>query len=173
MRKALIVVDMLNDFVRPEGSLFVPGAPDALPAMARELARARRDGDLVIFVCDAHADDDLEFHRFPPHAIAGTEGARVVDELAPTPGEVIIFKKRMGPFYGTELDQVLRREGVNKATVVGVCTHICVMETVAGLCERDLPAVVPADAVADFDDELAAAAIKRMESVFGARITEA
>ncbi len=170
MGRALIVVDMLNDFVQPGGSLFVPGAPEIIPALQRELAAARQRGDLVVYVCDAHDPDDQEFQRFPPHAVAGSGGAEIVPELAPREGEVVLSKRRFDPFFATDLDDLLEREKVELATVVGVCTHICVMETVAGLANRDIPARVPTDAVADFDDELAAAAFKRMASVFGTEV---
>ncbi|RJX35619.1 MAG: cysteine hydrolase [Desulfarculus sp.] len=170
MRRALIIVDMLNDFVRPGAPLFVPGALEIIPAIQAELARARAAGELVVYVCDAHDPDDKEFARFPPHAVAGSPGAQIVEELAPRPGEVVLSKRRLDPFFDTELDQVLTREEVEEATVVGVCTHICVMETVAGLSSRDIPARVPRAAVADFDPDQAQAALQRMRRVFGAQI---
>jgi nicotinamidase/pyrazinamidase len=170
MRRALIVVDMLNDFVQPDGPLFVPGALEIIPAIVQELDAARDNGDLVVFVCDAHQPDDLEFQRFPPHAVAGSQGARVIKELAPQESDLVLAKQRFDPFFATDLDDLLASQGVNQATVAGVCTHICVMETVAGLANRDIPARVPLAAVADFDHELANAALKRMASVFGALV---
>ena len=170
MRQALIIVDMLNDFVRKDGSLAVPGAEEIIAAVDRELAASRRDGDLVVFACDAHDPDDLEFKRYPPHAVAGSPGAQVVEELAPLPHEHVVPKQRLSPFFNTGLAELLEREEVERVKVVGVCTHICVMETVAGLCDRDIAAVVHVDAVADFDQEMAQAALKRMQSVFGAEL---
>ena len=87
MRNALIIVDMLNDFVQPEASLYVPGVEDAIEPIQNLLAEARMNRDLIIFVCDAHDPDDLEFQRYPPHAIEDTPGAEIIKELAPRPGE--------------------------------------------------------------------------------------
>ncbi|MFH2126804.1 MAG: isochorismatase family cysteine hydrolase [Pseudomonadota bacterium] len=171
MSHALIIVDMLHDFVHPQGALCVPGAQEIVPAIQRELERARRAGDPVIFVCDAHDPDDREFQRFPPHAVAGSAGACVISQLAPLDGETVVAKQRYSPFFNTELHDILVDLGVTEATVVGVCTHICVMETVAGLANRDLKVRVPKDAVADFDSELALAALKRMENLFGAQVS--
>lgn len=171
MSHALIIVDMLHDFVNPQGALCVPGAQEIVPAIQRELERARRAGDPVIFVCDAHAPDDREFQRFPPHAVAGSAGACVIGQLTPREGETVVAKQRYSPFFNTELHDILVELGVTEATVVGVCTHICVMETVAGLANRDLKVRVPKDAVADFDPELAQAALKRMENLFGAQVS--
>lgn len=172
MRQALIIVDMLNDFVRQDGALSVPGAEEIIPAVARELAASRQAGDLVIFSCDAHDPDDLEFKRYPPHAVEGSPGAQVIEELAPLPHEHVVYKRRLNPFFNTELAELLERENVERVKVVGVCTHICVMEAVAGLCDRDISAVVYVDAVADFDQEMAQAALKRMQSVFGAELVQ-
>ena len=77
-KKALVVVDMLNDFVRPGAPLEVPETRTILPALRRRIAKARRDGELVVYVCDSHRKNDPEFARmgWPPHAVEGTPGAR-------------------------------------------------------------------------------------------------
>lgn len=170
MPQALLIVDMLNDFVRPEGALSVPGAQEIIPNIQRELEAARQAGQAVIHVCDAHAPDDVEFKRYPPHAVEGTPGAEIISELAPLPGEPVVKKKRLNAFFETELGDIVSRIAPDKVTVVGVVTHICVMEAVGGLCYRDIPARVPKDCVADFDQEMEACAFKRMETVFGAEI---
>lgn len=170
MPQAILVVDMLNDFVRPDGALSVPGAQEIIPNIQRELRQARQEGQTVIYVCDAHDPDDIEFQRYPAHAVEGDFGAEIISELAPQPGEAVIKKKRLSVFFNTELDDVIRWLAPEKVTVVGVVTHICIMEAVAGLCDRDIPARVPKDCVADFDEELEAAAFKRMATVFGAEI---
>lgn len=170
MDQVLIVSDMLCDFVLPGGSLYTPGAETIIPAVAQELAEARRAGHVIIFSCDSHDSDDPEFARFPPHAVAGTPGAQIVPELAPRPGEHIVAKKTFDLFHDTTAGAIVRASGARSATVVGVCTHICVMEAVAGLYYRGLSSRVPLACVADFDPEAAQAALRRMVSVFGARL---
>jgi len=54
--------------------------------------------------------------------------------------------------------------------VVGVCTSICVMDTVGGLVDRDYAPIVPVRGVADFDPEAHEFALKRMKKIYGARI---
>lgn len=112
MGRALIVVDMLDDFVRPAGRLAVPGARNLIPAIKKELETARQRGDLVIYVCDSHDPDDREFERFPAHAIGGTPGAQVVEELAPLAGETVLTKRRFDPFFETKLDDLLAAKGI-------------------------------------------------------------
>ena len=74
MRQALVVIDMLNDFVRQGAVLEVPQTRRIVPALQARLAEARQDGVPVVYVCDAHEVDDREFERmgWPPHAVRGT-----------------------------------------------------------------------------------------------------
>jgi nicotinamidase-related amidase len=170
--KALIIVDMLNDFIDPRGVLYCGDTVrDIMPVIRRELELARRQGDLVIYLQDSHAKDDLEFEKFPPHCITGTWGGRIVDALAPREGETVIAKRRYSGFYETDLATLLADTGVKEVTVVGVCTSICVMDTVGGLANRDYKAVVPQAGVADFDQEMHQMALRRMKTVYGAEIT--
>ena len=171
-KRALIIVDMLNDFVRPDGALYCGPTIDPIVAPIKErLDFMRQSGDaVVIYLCDAHAEDDVEFDRFPPHAVKGTEGAEVVSDLAPAKGDYVQFKTRYSGFYRTDLDVILKSEGITSADVVGCCTSICVMDTVGGLANRDIEVVIPKNQVADFDQDAHAAALARMETLYGAKI---
>jgi len=125
---------------------------------------------VVIFVCDAHAPDDREFRYFPAPAIQGSWGARVIPELPPAPGDYRVEKTRYSAFAHTNLDDILQQEQIEEVHVVGVMTSICVMETVKELFERDIPAVVYQQGVADADPEAHAFALKQMPRVLGARV---
>ena len=71
-KTALIVIDMLNDFLDPGGSLYVGAqAREIIPFVAQKIAEFRAPGRVVIFVCDAHALDDPEFG-----ALSGPRGQR-------------------------------------------------------------------------------------------------
>lgn len=170
-KKALIIVDMLKDFLEPDGKLFCgEEARKIIPFVKEKLEAFRKDGLPIVFVMDNHAPDDAEFKMFPPHCVAGTEGAQVIDELAPAPGEHLVKKTRYSGFYNTDLDGLLKREGVVEAHVVGVCTSICVMFTVADLRNRDYEVVVYRGGVADFDPDAHRFALKHMEKILGARV---
>ncbi len=124
----------------------------------------------MIFVCDAHAPDDREFKHFAPHAVKGSWGSEIIPELRMEPGDHRVDKTRYSAFADTNLDELLRQEGVDRVAVVGVCTSICVMETVKELFDRDMPAVVYREGVADFDPEAHAFALKHMATIFGAEV---
>ena len=82
--RALVVVDMIHDFADPTGALYCgPSMPKVIDVIRGELARARNDKELVVYLTDDHLPDDAEFKMFPPHAIHGTKGATVIPQLAP------------------------------------------------------------------------------------------
>ena len=170
-KKALIVVDMLNDFIEEQGALYCgPSARDIVPFIKKRLEAHRQSGSLVVYLQDAHRENDLEFEKFPKHCVAGTWGSQIIAELAPASGEQVLPKTRYSGFYATDLEKVLNQFNPTEVEVVGVCTSICVMDTVGGLANRDYSTTVPVDGVADFDDEAHRFALQRMERLYGAAI---
>ena len=94
----MLVIDMLNDFVLPGAPLEVPSARRIVPAIEKRIETARRRGVTVIYVCDAHAEDDAEFEIWGRHAVKGTEGAEVIAELRPAPDDIVLAKTTYSAF---------------------------------------------------------------------------
>ena len=171
MKKALIVLDMLNDFICEGGALEVgPSGRAIVPNVRRCIEQCREEKGVVIFVCDHHAQNDPEFAMWPAHSVAGTEGAEVIPELERKASDYFVPKTSYSAFFGTDLEDILKEEKVTAAEVVGVCTSICVMYAVADLRLRGVPVTVPRDAVADLDEESRQFALRHMEKVLGAQI---
>ena len=163
---ALIVTDMLNDFIDPEGALYVgPPGRVIIRFVAQKAAETRAAGGVVIFVCDAHAPDDREFEQFGAHAVQGSWGSQIIPELPFLPGDYREDKTRYSALFNTELENILKREGVSQVELVGVCTSICVMFTAIGLLDRGFHCRVYQEGVADFDPEAHAFALKHMEKL--------
>ncbi len=171
MARAVLVIDMLRGFLE-EGHHLYCGAearniiPRVQALLESELAR----GSTVLFLCDRHAPDDLEFKMFPPHCVEGTPEADIIPELAGYPGETIA-KTRYSAFFGTTLEERLAELGPDRVIVCGVCTDICVNHTVADARNRDYEVEVPVDCVASFDDRAHRFALEHIEKVLGARLT--
>ncbi len=130
---AVVVVDMLNDFCTPGGSMVLPGAERLYPPQRQVIAAARAAGLPVIFVVDAHRPQlrrDREFLNREPHCREGTWGAAVVDELVRQDGDLTVFKRRFSAFFETDLDLTLKDLVVDTLVVFGVVTNICVRSTV-------------------------------------------
>ena len=161
---ALIVTDMVNDFLDPRGALFVgPAGRAIIPFAAHKVEETRAGGGVVIFVCDAHAPDDREFRHFKPHAVKGAWGSGIIPEIPSSPGDYREDKTRYSALHNTGLEALLRREEVTQTELVGVCTSICIMFTAVGLLDREFPCRVYQDGVADFDREAHLFALKHMQ----------
>ncbi|MCP4746896.1 MAG: cysteine hydrolase [Desulfobacteraceae bacterium] len=168
----LIIIDMLNDFISRQGALYCGASAEAIvPFIAQRLDTYRRSKDAVIFLQDSHDKDDAEFKKFPPHCVAGAWGNQIIEELSPVKGEIVIAKKRYSGFYQTRLESILEELRPVQVEVVGVCTSICVMDTVGGLANRDYSIRVPLQGVADFDPGFHEFALARMKKLYGAEVS--
>ncbi len=171
-KKALLVIDMLNDFVQPGAPLEVPMTREILPALRRRIAKARREGELVVYICDAHRKNDPEFSRmgWPPHGVEGTPGAAVVSAISPEPGDVVVEKRTYFGFYATPLHFILRRNGIRDLTIAGCVTNICILYIAAEAAVRGYTTTVEERLVAGFAPDTHAFALGQMESVLGVRV---
>jgi nicotinamidase/pyrazinamidase len=171
-KEALLVCDMLNDFVRPGASLEVPETRTIIPVVQKEIEKARAAGNPVIYVCDAHAPNDKEFRKFgwPIHAIKGTRGSEVVEDLKPAPDDRVILKDTYSGFFGTTLDKTLKSLGVDSLRLTGCVTHICIMLTASDAVLLDYKVTVVEDGVAGLAKEDHDAALRIMKNVMGVQI---
>ena len=126
-RPALLVIDMLNDFILPGAPLEVKGGRDIIPAIKSEIKKARDAGIPVFYLCDSHDKDDKEFRYWPPHAVSGSSGGNIIEELSPKKGDIVIPKKTLSSFFETPLHAELRKRKIDKLILTGVCTNICVL----------------------------------------------
>ena len=179
MRSALLVVDMLNDFV--DGALGNPAALGIVAPIQRLAARARTTHDwVVVYANDAHELSDVELRVFPPHAMAGTPGAAVVDELRPEHGDVVVPKRFYSSFTSSALEDELRAHDVGRVVLVGQHAGCCVRHTAYDAFIRGLEVAVCPDATAVFEpgsDEPVPArqdrALEYLRTYYGARLLAA
>ncbi|MEK6590247.1 MAG: isochorismatase family cysteine hydrolase [Nitrospinota bacterium] len=167
-KEVIIIVDMLKGFLEKGYPLYCGGDARTIIPNVVSLLNEKRGAELI-YVCDNHAEDDEEFKMFPRHCIRGTVESELIDELKPFKG-MVIPKTRYSGFYNTPLENVLKELNPDVVTVVGVCTDICVMHTVADLRNRDYHVVVPVNCVASFDEDSHRFALKHMEKILGARL---
>lgn len=164
----ILVVDMLKGFLKDGVSLYCGKDACKIISCVVRLLSENRDKP-VIYICDSHTPDDKEFKMFPAHCVAGTEEAEIIDELKPFPG-TIVLKTTLSAFYKTELEDHLKTIKPETVTVVGVCTDICILYTVADLRVRYYKVIVPISCVASFNKQGHDWAIHYMEKVLGATI---
>ena len=147
---AVLVVDMLNDFLKPGGKMVLEGGGVLIPPMRRLLGQARKAGIPVVYVNDSHRPglkEDREFKKRSEHCLEGTWGAAVIDELKPKKKDFVVLKHRFSGFYDTDLDLTLKDLGVDTVIVMGVVTNICVRSTIHDAFFRGYKVLVPRDCV--------------------------
>ncbi|NOZ25845.1 MAG: cysteine hydrolase [Nitrospirae bacterium] len=171
-KKALIIIDMLNDFVREGAPLEVPDTRKVVPVIKREIETARKNGWQIIYICDSHDPDDKEFNRFkwPVHAVKGTKGALIIDELRPSNSDIIIEKTTYSGFYRTKLDSTLRALRIDTLRITGCVTHICVLFTASDAVLRGYDVEVVKDGVAGTAPEDHDAALRIMRNVLNVKV---
>lgn len=173
MATALLIVDMLNEFV--SGKMRCGDAAGIIPKI-RELAeRFRMKGLPVIYICDTHYPGvDRELELWGEHAIAGTWGAEVVDELEPQGRDFVVRKRRYSGFFQTDLDLLLRELKADRVALTGIDTNICVRHTAADAFFRGYRVAVVRDAVASWDGAKSSEeGIRYMSEIYGAETPSA
>jgi nicotinamidase-related amidase len=170
LKPAVIVVDMINDFVA--GIFKSDRAARIIPNISALLEHARKAKVLVIYATDAHLPEiDPEFDVWGRHAEAGSWGAEVIDELTPKEGDFRVIKRKYSAFQGTDLDQLLRELKVDTVILTGVVTDICIQHTAADAFFRGYKVVVPKDCVEAVDEATQEASVKFIERTYGSTVT--
>ena len=131
-RYAILVIDMLNDFIN--GKLRLDGVEDIVQNIQKLLSSARQRDIPIIYCNDAHDIKDREIKIWGEHAIKGTSGAQVIKQLKPMSKDYIIAKNTYSAFFNTTLKELLQSfykgRGANCLIVTGIHTDICVKHTV-------------------------------------------
>ena len=164
---AILVVDMLNDFVT--GALTCDRAKAIVPATAELLDAAREAGVPVIFCNDAHiAGIDRELKLWGDHAIVGTKGAEVIPELKLCDKDYVVPKRRYSGFFQTDLDILLKELGVKTVVMTGLHAHMCVRHTSADAYCLGYDVVVEKQATDSFTEEDYIGGLAYLKTCYGA-----
>jgi nicotinamidase/pyrazinamidase len=160
MSEALLVIDVQNDFT-PGGALAVPDGDDVLPRINELIDSGRFD--LVIATRDWHPPDHGSFAThdppgpWPVHCVQGTPGAELHPGLDRERIDRIVDKGQdpategYSGFDATGLEKVLRDEGVDAVTVVGLATDYCVRHTALDALREGFAVTVDSAAVRPVD----------------------
>jgi nicotinamidase-related amidase len=167
---ALLAIDIQNDFMLPEGKIAKAGNDVSaltaiLPRCAAFIDEARELGVLIVHVRvvslpDGRSDSPamlrakLVISKTVDFAVEGTWGAEICDECAPQPGDLVVTKHRSSAFVGTNLDQLLRSNGVTSVVVIGEQTPGCIEATYRDASYFDYYNVLVEDLVAAYRQDL-------------------
>jgi nicotinamidase-related amidase len=170
VKKALLIIDLLNDFVNEGAPLAVPGIGKIVGPIKEQIEKARKEVYPVIYLCDCHEEDDNEFKLFPPHAKKGTSGANVIDDLRPEGTDILVRKNSFSGFNKTVLDETLKKLSISKVIITGTVTNICVQYTAVDAIMRGYEVDIIEEAVIGLNEEDHKYALEHMKSLFGINI---
>ena len=161
-KAALLVVDMIQDYLAPGSPLEQPLARGIIPALQQRLEWARMEGIPIFYLNDFHEEDDPDLEQWPRHAVRGTPGAGVVPALAPRQGDYVIPHATYSGFYGTDLEAHLARLGVEEVILTGTGVDLCILMTAIDALMRGFSVDVPEDSVAGLTVESKHFALSRL-----------
>jgi nicotinamidase-related amidase len=182
MKSMLLVMDMMNDLVHPDG---VNAKTYVVQAKARNLyantvqaiAAARAAGIRIGYVRVGFSPD---YRECPPGSPIfskareaglfklGTWGTEIYPEFAPQPGDFDIVKHRVSPFYGTSLEPILRAQGIDRLVLCGVSTNGVVQGAVREGHDRDYACTILEDCccgATNEEHEFALAGLRRYAEI--------
>ncbi|MEG0229039.1 MAG: isochorismatase family cysteine hydrolase [Oscillospiraceae bacterium] len=156
-KSALIIVDMVKDFTHPDGLVYYPQNREILPKIKKVLDLCRRNNVLIIFLRHSYRADkfDKNLANMRQNCIENTGG----DEIDPIldvdyKNDYVIKKRRYSGFVGTDLDMVLRENGIKNTIIVGTKTNCCIRATVTDAYNLDYMPIVVRECVATNSSEV-------------------
>ena len=168
---ALVVVDVLNDYEHEDADRLTRSVRAALPSLCALVGNAREHDVLTVYVNDHHGDWSADRERIAQRAGAGA-APDLVEPLAPATDVPFLVKARHSAFYATQLEHLLRERGIRRVMLAGQVTEQCILYSALDAYVREFEVVIPRDAVAHIDEELAAAALRMMGENMSADIVD-
>jgi len=183
-QSALIIIDMQNEFIHPDGFLAREGPKlgfnqkllsAAVPNTQKLLIWARRIKVPVIHIYTAWNKDhsDRAMPMLIPEArdvkflVEGSWGSEIIEELTPAKGEHKIVKKSYGSFFQTPLDRLLRNLNISSLVICGILTNLCVETTIREAVSLGYDVTLVSDAAATVDEQWQTVSLKTVELFFG------
>lgn len=177
---ALLVVDVQNDFVSPEGSAGkrgedVSAALAMMPNLLALIEAARRVALTIVYIRTTHSewtDTPSWIYRSSQKSglstcREGTWGAEFYEGISPRPSERVVIKHRYSAFINTDLNTILRARGIQSVLVCGVATNVCVETSARDAYMFDYYVTVIDDCSAAYDAKLHMTTLENVRRHFG------
>jgi len=159
LKKLLIIVDMVNGFVR-EGNMSDPYIAHIIPEQLKLINNIINEEQEIAFIKDAHTLKSNEFKRYPKHCVIGTSEAELVDELKPFEKNYQTYLKNSTSaiFAPNFIRDIERMKNLKEVIITGCCTDICIMNLAIPLqnyfdeFNKCTDIIIPKNAVETFDN---------------------
>jgi ureidoacrylate peracid hydrolase len=184
---ALVIVDVQNDFCAEGGAMHREGRDLSLvkamvPRLAALIDAARLAGVRCVWVRNVYNTGPNWYlsEVWLEHAQRRRRGAYLTIpvcepnawngdffEIRPRPDEAIVTKHRYGAFESSDLDLVLRSQGIRTVIMTGVATNVCVETTARQAFLRDYYVVFLSDCTATYSQADHDATLRNIDAFFG------
>lgn len=165
---ALLIVDMQNDFVLPDGILCVSGAFSTIPQIKKLLNYARNNNWKIIHVIREHDKNGINADKPRKHlfesgksgyCVENSFGAEIIKDLKPLKNEFILKKTRNSAFFETNLNSILKRLEIQDVIISGTQYPNCIRATANDAMSYDYDVTVVTDCCSAKTEEVAEANI--------------
>lgn len=168
---ALIVIDMQNSFLHPDGENAYASARETIEPVLQLIRTAETSGSLIVHTADKHRAQfvDFEQKRLPRHCIDGGFDAAYFERFGPQgrSNEIEIVKRRYSAFFATELALFLTEQGIDRVVLCGVKTNVCVRATAQDAFAHGFEVIVVGEATNSNREHLAVASLEDIERYIG------
>ena len=170
---AAVVVDVQRLFTDMVAAPIAPPLSVVLPTIGGFVVDSRRAGVTIVLVRtiippDAHSRSTLQWPEFMRAGMApGAPGIDFDACLDVQPSDVEIVKRRYSAFFGTRLDEILRKRGIDTVVVLGLTTNVCVQSTARDAWQHDYRTITLEDCCAERGEGSHAASLAWTSRNFG------
>lgn len=173
---ALLVIDMQNHFVHPEGGIYLNSSRHIIKRIRRLLDLFRSQGRPVIFTRHEHEPDNsdtgvMDIWWGGSHIYKNTWGAEIIEKLPIAEGDLVVPKNRYSAFHGTGLLEILRERKVTQLLITGVMTNLCCETTARDAFVNDFIVYFCLDGTATATEEMHLASIRNLAYGFAYIVT--
>jgi nicotinamidase-related amidase len=169
MSTALIVIDMLNRYEHEDGEQLRESVREIVPGLTRLIEDAHEANVLTIYVNDNHGDWTAGRTQLSQWALEGRDPS-VIEPILPRDDVPFLIKARHSVFYETQLEYLLRHEGIERVVLCGQVTEQCILYSALDAYVRHFEVAIARDTVAHIHEDLAEAALRMMQRNMRAKV---
>ncbi len=178
---AFIDIDTQNDFMLPDGALYVKGAEKLIPKIEKAINFAKLNRIKIFSSLDTHMENDPEFKDFPPHCVRGSYGWEKVRGTLLKRHSIITFeeiseidldypqllfeKNKFSIFSNLNFKKVLSSLDIKSVFVFGVATEYCVKSSALDFVKNGYRTFVIEDLIRGVDEESSKKALDEMKKM--------
>jgi nicotinamidase-related amidase len=172
MSLAVIVTDMLNPYEHEDAEPLMESAREVVPVVSSLVADARKRDIPVVYVNDNQQDWTAGRGELVRRALEGRDPS-LIEPITPPDDAPFVVKARHSVFYQTQLEYMLGQFEIKRLVLAGQVTEQCILYSALDAYVRHFEVVIPRDAVAHIDPDLADAALRMMEGNMRAAVLPA